>query len=585
MEPVTARSILDELPSQRWAEELSSTLTLNDTLSQAQPHGQGTAEPANKQIDTISCADIYTSSIHFSQIRTELHVEAIAIRDALQGHVRAAMQNGDELLDKIRGIAEELDIARHARILAEEQYAEAEKQRDEAQRQLKRLAGELKTVRESVADLVRQRDKAFIQCEASRGQLLEKNREIEGLVVEARRLKTRITMLETSCVDWKKSVTTAEADVRRLKGIVEETERKHETLLQERNELLRKKQVSDSQMLEQQRLIKELSQSLETKSQELKSSQDAIAHIQKSIRDVREELERATREKNEAVTARQQVEKDRDVAWSKEKEAVRDRNAAREERDAAVQDKDDTCRRFGDLQIQLQDVKQTLTLELQLKQSLIKERNDAVKRAEMSCHYKHETIEHSLQLDLLLHEREQTVAKAEQERAQAIQRHDTAVNQLSLATQARETSEAAQRVLEQEKANLEKQCASIQQSLDEKERALTAEKKKLQDESARLAAELRRFQMRGARKHSIWIQDVFYGNGRVSEETRRDVYENLADHAHRKDPEGFSPEITFDKQQSRQGTSRYLVVIYSVEDGPSRTLVIPEGSKGVFPPS
>lgn len=44
-----------------------------------------------------------------------------------------------------------------------------------------------------------------------------------------------------------------------------------------------------------------------------------------------------------------------------------------------------------------------------------------------------------------------------------------------------------------------------------------------------------------------------------------------------KDPKGFSPKITFDKQQSRLGISGYLVVVYSVADGPNHTLVTRRG--------
>ena len=52
----------------------------------------------------------YLTSVDASTVRSSLHIEAISVRDELQTHLRAAMQNGDEMLDKVRGVSKYFPI-------------------------------------------------------------------------------------------------------------------------------------------------------------------------------------------------------------------------------------------------------------------------------------------------------------------------------------------------------------------------------------------------------------------------------------------------------------------------------------------
>ena len=58
--------------------------------------------------------NLYPPGMDASKVRSSLHVEAITIRDELQEHLSAAMQNGDELLDKVRDVGKEFPILQDA---------------------------------------------------------------------------------------------------------------------------------------------------------------------------------------------------------------------------------------------------------------------------------------------------------------------------------------------------------------------------------------------------------------------------------------------------------------------------------------
>ena len=85
---------------------------------------------------------------------------------------------------------------------------------------------------------------------------------------------------------------------------------------------------------------------------------------------------------------------------AKGKEALHDWNTARDELDAVIKERDDVVRRIKDLQQSLVDVRHTQATERQKMVLLRKQREEAVRRADAGSHYKRETQEYNLKLDL-----------------------------------------------------------------------------------------------------------------------------------------------------------------------------------------
>ena len=266
------------------------------------------------------------------------------------------------------------------------------------------MVEELKTVRQTLVDMMRQRDDALIKIETHKGQVQEKVRELNAMEKEGRRTKVRISQLEIQAGELRKKTTTAEAEARRLKIEYEENIRKFEELRRTHEEYKNKTVDLEDKISTFQLEIKTLRQSDGLSKQQVLETQSRLEMSEKLVKDAYSQRDHAIEAQRDAIKARVRSNEDRESAVTKEKEALHDRNTAREERDAVIKERDDMVRRVKDLQQSLVDVRHTQATERQEMVLLRKQLEEAIRRAEASNHFKLETLEYNRKLDLQRYE-------------------------------------------------------------------------------------------------------------------------------------------------------------------------------------
>ena len=266
------------------------------------------------------------------------------------------------------------------------------------------MVKELKTVRETLIEVMRERDDALITVQAYESQLLEKERKLDAMNKDNRRTKLRNLYLELEADKLRKRTKTAEADSLWFKAEYEETVRTLEKLRHACEEYDSRIVELDESLATSQLEVITLRHLEAANKQQLLEKQSLPDEADKATKDAYTERDRAIEGQRDAIQACIRADKELERACAKEMAALHDRNTAREERDAAVKEKEIVRQRMKDLQQSLADVQQTQAMERREMALLYKQRDEAVRRADASCLCEHETQEHGHELERQEHE-------------------------------------------------------------------------------------------------------------------------------------------------------------------------------------
>lgn len=426
---------------------------------------------ADDASDTSEEVTSTTIVCEHTPVRSHLHKEAVHLRHDLQVHLRSVMKTGDDMLVRIRGIVEELDIAVHDKRLAVEQRETAERQRDEMSTRLRNVADECVTLRARLLSMSKARDRAEIDLEATRGRVLELEEETHELHKELKRLHLQISELETKFSETTHRLVETEARARHYITQVTELNIKIESLKKENSSLHDFNCKLGEEVAQSRFKIKDLSTSLEKVKQELIHATGELKGSITELKTAKDDLKKAIKARDFAVSEHDRAVKDREAAVLKAESAVLERDDARRARDQAIESKQSAEAKWVRDCILLEDSQRSVTSLRKTIESLTKERDRAVQSAADCEHMRDEAIEMFEKADVERHRLKHELTRAVKERREAELALEHAKCEIKDIQNQRE-------ILIKEKEILQ---SDLNKSEDAKNRAISKEAKALED--------------------------------------------------------------------------------------------------------
>lgn len=382
---------------------LAQAFNLNSIVNKHSLHKREVRDAKDEKVDVRS-EEYMTNILNLKLSQDDKYIGYMNYRSKIANHLQAVLVDSDELLQSLAELTENLSVAQYEKELANEGRKAAEKVRDQLQEELSVSNCELTRGRLRMIEVLRERDDEAFKAQVAQNHLAIRDRQIEALGEDVTRLQkvvASLTKKHGEAVDAFRKAQQAE----RL--AIQDADQKYAALQRLRKE----KEALEITMSELEKNLSELRMEHAKVTGKLT---DATTLIEK-YRGENVQLEAAWKLAKEsaenAEKAQTRLEALKAEADIERQQAVEAERKAREERDdaeaacraAEVSEREKT-RMYEDVQVKLDDTKYNLDKEIREKVVLKEQRDHAIKRATVACHYTQESIEWGQALNLINHQ-------------------------------------------------------------------------------------------------------------------------------------------------------------------------------------
>ena len=288
--------------------------------------------------------------------------KAVALRSDIQVHLMSATQTSDAMLSSIREVVEKLGRATHEKDLYKDQYDDLCKKRDDLIKRLEAATKESISLRASLLDMSKSRDRAEIECEVINCQLREKKNKITLLKQELAALHKQIEEKETLLKDLSNKLVQAEADKEEYRMKYDAANKELECVKSTMNDLFREKEGLANELVNARIELKKKLLELVSLKDRFSSIKHKYDQLHGKIDVIKEDLRKAQEAREKAEKDKKKAEIDRDSALERERQANLNLQGAKDARDRAIRDWQATKKDLVRDQALLKDTKVRLEL-------------------------------------------------------------------------------------------------------------------------------------------------------------------------------------------------------------------------------
>ncbi|KAJ5762458.1 uncharacterized protein N7511_005840 [Penicillium nucicola] len=325
-------------------------------------------------------------------------------RQSIATHLQFAIEDSDKLLQDLTEVTEKLDVAEHECAVAVQKYQNAEKRRLDLESQLEIANCELGRARLRMIKLAKDRDEESVKAQVAQHQVHIRDGQIVHFKKDAHRLQSlvlRLTAEHAAAVEAareaQKGESFAKQEAEEARGREEQWKKEKERIESQYQQIvaLYSKLTEENTKLQGDFTVnKEL----------LFEAEKQVSHLSKALKQLEEQVKRLEEERRKFDAILKQSLDDRQKAIDREQKAVQERADAETERDRAVDSEKEWMRRYSEALTIMEETKSSLEKEIHEKEDIKVERDHAVNRAHVACHYAQESLEWGQALNLINHQ-------------------------------------------------------------------------------------------------------------------------------------------------------------------------------------